>query len=147
MKVATAFPSNYLRAADLDGRTPNVTISHVKNENIGDDLKLVVYFEGKDKGLVLNKTNATTIVELTGQDDTDNWKGFRVKLFVAKVEYQGKRVPAIRIEEPAAAGAAARPKPTEPVEAPDDSDIPFSWLVGMILPLGMAAHLAAAVLA
>ena len=93
MKVNAAFPSNYLRAADLDGKTPNVTISHVKSENIGDDLKLVVYFEGKDKGLVLNKTNATTIVELTGQDDTDNWKGYRVKLFTAKVEYQGKRVP------------------------------------------------------
>lgn len=145
MKITDAFPSKYLRAADLDGRTPNVTIARVASENIGDDSKLVVYFEGKDKGVVLNKTNATTIVELAGDDDTDNWAGCRVKLITMKVEYQGKRVPAIRIEEADAQGATPQ-KPGPVAVAIDDDDIPFSWLVAALIPAGFAAHFAASFL-
>lgn len=138
MKLDKAFPSNYLKAADLDGKEPTVTIKAVKSENIGEDLKLVVYFDGKDKGLVLNKTNANSIADLTGKDDTDDWPGYRVKLITAKVEYQGKRVPAIRIEEPDPANGHghAKPKPQsryvtphppppEPDVVPTDEDIPF----------------------
>lgn len=133
MKLSQAFPSNYLRAADLDGREPTLTIAEVITENIGDERKLVVKFVGKDKGLVLNKTNANSIAEITGAEDTDDWTGHKVKLFTAKVEYQGKRVPAIRIDAPA--GKPSRVV-EEPVEAPDDDSIPFSWAF-WLLPVSM----------
>jgi hypothetical protein len=61
----------------------------------------VIFFKGKDKGLVLNKTNWSALVDITGEEDSDDWEGKKVKLVTRKVEYQGKRVPAIRIEEPA----------------------------------------------
>lgn len=131
MKSTDIFPSKYLSAKDLDGREPVVSINRAVMETVGDDRKIVVYFDGKDKGLVLNKTNFSAIEDITGQDDTDNWPGYKVKLVTRKVEYQGKRVPAIRIEDPPSAPGSRRqsaPEATyEPttVETPDDSDIPF----------------------
>lgn len=125
MDINKAFPSNYLKASDLDGRTPNVTIDRMEMETVGEDNKMVLYFAGKDKGLVLNKTNANTIADILGSTDTDDWVGKRIKLITAKVEYQGKRVPAIRVEEADQAAAEQLRRKPEPVTAPDDSDIPF----------------------
>jgi len=142
MKSTDIFPSNYLRAADLNGREPVVTISHVEMKTIGDDQKLVVYFVGKEKGVVLNKTNFSAIEEISGEDDTDNWTDVRVRLVTRRVEFQGKRVDAIRIEPPPLQKAASngskpapRPvaKPTPVAEldpdvatdADPDDEIPF----------------------
>lgn len=100
MKIGKAFPSNYIKSDDLDGRRVVVTIDRVELEKIGDDEKPVLYFKGKDRGLVLNKTNAATIVEITGSDDTDDWHGHPIVLFPSKTEFQGKRVPCIRVDDP-----------------------------------------------
>lgn len=128
MKSSDIFPSKYLRAADLDGREPIVTISKAVLETLGDERKVVVYFTGKEKGLVLNKTNFNAIEEISGEDDTDNWGGTKVKLFTAKVEFQGKRVPAVRIDSPsdhkrATAERAARD--VEPANPDDEDPLPF----------------------
>lgn len=126
-----AFPSKYLSSADLEDATPVVTISKIVTETVGDDSKLVAYFVGKDKGVVLNKTNANSLAELAKSDDTDDWPGTRVMLVVVKVEFQGKRVPAIRMEAPPRVkGKKAEPVPVvepepEYVEAPDEDSIPF----------------------
>ena len=121
MKASDVFPSKYLRAADLQGKEPIVTIARVDMETLGDERKPVVYFTGKEKGLVMNKTNWNALQDICGDEDSDNWTGSKVKLYTAKVEYQGKRVAAIRIDEPT---AAARPAP--PVEShDDDSTVPF----------------------
>lgn len=124
MKGTDVFPSKYLRAGDLDGHEPIVTIDRVVMETIGDDRKSVVYFKGKDKGLVLNKTNWNAIEDITGEEDSDNWRGHKIKLVTRKVEYQGKRVPAVRIEEPTTAAAKPAPEP-EPVDDLDEESIPF----------------------
>jgi hypothetical protein len=99
--INEAFPSNYLKAADLKGRNVLVTMSHADYEMIGDDKKLVLYFEGKDKGMVLNKTNASNIAAAYG-DETDDWKGQPIVLFEAMVDFQGKTVAAIRLRMPQA---------------------------------------------
>lgn len=128
MNINTAFPSNYLKADDLGKSRPVVTISDVRVEKVGEDEKPIVYFEGKEKGLVLNKTNAATIAELADSSETDDWSGVRVRLYATKVDFQGRRVLAIRIEEaPAAPRSVRQPEPEpEPdfVEVGDD-EIPF----------------------
>lgn len=135
MNVNEAFPSNYLRAADLQGREATVSISHVTMEEIGQtkEPKPVLYFTGKEKGIILNKTNATNISAAYGPD-TDDWTGKFVTLFTAWVDFQGRSVEAIRVRP--GGGKAAKPavkppvngKPapaqTPPAEDPDDS-IPF----------------------
>src|SRR5688572_18882559 len=98
MKIGSAFPSDYLKAADLAGRSVRVTIESVTTEKVGNDQKAILHFVGKDKGLVLNKTNANRIVEATGSDETDDWEGWSITLYSCKVDYQGKRVDAIRVD-------------------------------------------------
>jgi hypothetical protein len=71
MRISSAFPSKYLKAADLQGRQVNVLMSHVETETIGDDDRPVLYFQGKEKGLILNKTNANSISAVYGDDTED----------------------------------------------------------------------------
>lgn len=109
MRVSEAFPSNYIKAGDLNGGSPRVVINHVKLEDIGDDRKPVVYFKGKEKGLVLNKTNANNIATLYG-DDMDDWSGKEIVLFPAMVDFQGRTVEAIRVR-----GVQAKDRKADPI--------------------------------
>jgi arabinogalactan endo-1,4-beta-galactosidase len=130
MRISDAFPSNYLKASDLQGRNVTVTISHVDMETLGQDTRPVLYFKGKEKGLVLNKTNATNIAQMYG-DDTEDWSGGEVILYEAMVDFQGKTTPAIRVRVPPRRPAAAnRTAPQTEVtsgHAPDDlsDQVPF----------------------
>lgn len=130
--INEAFPSNYLKASDLKGAQPVVLIDRVEFEPVGRDkeMKPIVYFDGKEKGLVLNKTNAKTIINLTGSAETEDWNGFALRLYATHVEFAGESVEAIRIKAAPASGhaPAARRRPVEPEPEPpsiDDSDIPF----------------------
>jgi hypothetical protein len=99
MRISSAFPSQYLKAADLGGRRIKVSISHVGMEDLGGDLKPILYFISKEKGLVLNKTNANAISQAYG-DDTDAWSAQIIELYEATVEFQGRQVQAIRVHVP-----------------------------------------------
>lgn len=99
MKVSEAFPSKYIAASDLDGRNVRVTIKHVEIEKIGDDTKPVIYFQGKQKGLVCNKTNSKAIAAVYG-DEMDDWAGCELILFPIVTDYQGKPVDAVRVRQP-----------------------------------------------
>lgn len=96
MKIGTAFPSNFVKCDDLQGRPIQVKMNYVKFEDIGGDNKPVLYFLGKERGLVLNKTNANMIAELYG-DETDAWSNQVIELFPSKTDFQGKRVDCIRV--------------------------------------------------
>lgn len=127
MRVSQAFPSNYLKAADLQDRAVRVTISGYKMEAIGEDQKPVIYFKGKEKGLVMNKTNANNIAAEYG-DDMDMWQGKDIVLFSAWVDFQGKSVEAIRVRKPQPKDqeGAPAPQPKQPAPAGDMNDeIPF----------------------
>lgn len=140
MNINSAYPSNYLKADDLQGRAITLTIDRVEMESVGQgrnkEEKPVVYFKGKEKGLVLNKTNAKTIANLYG-GETDEWEGKAITIRPAEVEYQGEMVLSIRVSlQKPAAGAPAKPvvaRPTAPEPEPEDpastdiapDDIPF----------------------
>ena len=111
MDINSCYPGTYLKASDLAGRTVPVLVEKVQIEDIGGEDKPVLYFSGKDRGLVLNKTNAGVIAALYGPE-TDEWAGAKLKLYPTKVNYQGQMVDAIRI------------RGQEPTEAPTD-EVPF----------------------
>ena len=123
MNINSAFPSNYLKASDLGESQPIVTIDRVEIEPVGRDkeMKPVVYFQGKTKGIVLNKTNAKKIAELASSPNTEDWRGVQIKLYATEVEFGGEHVEAIRVKA-ATNGAARRPAP---VAQHDDEEIPF----------------------
>lgn len=97
MNINDVFPSNYLKASDLQGRKLKLTISDVSIEQLGNDNKPVVYFEGKEKGLVLNKTKAQ-ILASAFSPETDGWKGREIAIYPTKVSFQGQMVDSIGLE-------------------------------------------------
>ena len=133
MKINEVFPSKYLKASDLQDREIAVTMAHVELDKLGDDTRPVLYFKGKEKGLVLNKTNANNIASRYG-DDTDEWFGHQIILYPAMVDFQGKTTEAIRVRVP-----KGQPQPqrerivAESPQAPppparddfEDRDVPF----------------------
>jgi hypothetical protein len=63
--------------------------------------KLVLFFAGSSKGLVLNMSNGDTLFDMTGQEDPEEWIGQSVELYVDEtVNYAGKRVGGIRLRKP-----------------------------------------------
>ena len=104
MKVTMAsiydeFPSKFLKSSDLKGEVARVKIKEVVREQIGNDNKLVMYFAGKEKGMVLNKTNALTIADAYSPD-YEQWTGAEIEVFTMKVEMQGRMVDGLRIRVP-----------------------------------------------
>lgn len=103
MKISKAFPSRFIKAADLDGKPQVFTILTVNMEMIGQgsdaEEKPIVFFDETDQGLVLNKTNANMITELLGTDETNGWKGKRICLYPTRVQFGSKMVDSIRVKE------------------------------------------------
>jgi hypothetical protein len=133
MDIGGAFPSNYIKAADLKGRSTVVEIDRVEFEPVGKDkeMKPVVYFAGKEKGMVLNKTNASKIVSITGSSQTEDWAGSSILIYPTETEFAGETVDCVRIKPvPAQARASQRPAPMpveqeQPAAPLTDDDIPF----------------------
>lgn len=118
MNINDVYPSKYVAAADLKDGNARVIIARVEVEKIGDDTKPVLYFKGKQKGLVLNKTNSKTIASIFG-DETDDWTGGELILFPIMTDYQGKPVEAIRVRAPQ---PKDNPKPVQQSAPRDDAD-------------------------
>ncbi len=100
MNINSAFPSDYLRADDLKGRQVKVTIEGVTVEKLGEDTKPVLHFVGKDKGLVLNKTNAMLIASAYGPE-TEGWVSKEIEVRPDKTSFGGRIVDCLRVSIPA----------------------------------------------
>ena len=145
MLVSTTYPeqSTHVAALDLRGQRHVVEISHVTTVNFDNkdnttETKLVVHMKGKEKTLVLNKTNASCLASWYG-DNTDMWCDKRFEMYPTKVDFGGKMVDAIRLAPPpgqpmnagdaaqAVGAAAAQAQAPIPTAAPPDLDdsIPF----------------------
>lgn len=132
MNANEMFPSKYLKASDLGEHTPIVTIESVSVESLGSEEekenKPVIYFEGKEKGLVCNKTNWNTVMGLFG-DETEDWIGKKIKLVTAEVAFKGKMTLSIRISSikvPQTAKGGSKPVETQRAEDEADTDsVPF----------------------
>lgn len=137
--IQDSFPSKYLKASDLKGQQPVVTIDRVDFEPVGQarEMKAVVYFQNKDKGVVLNKTNANKITEIIGSALTEEWRGQQIRIYPSVTTFQGEEVECIRVKPVAANSQRMRmtPQPPPPAPAPEpdhahsapltDDDIPF----------------------
>jgi hypothetical protein len=109
-------------------------MANVEREEIGQEKKLVLYLKGKEKGIVLNKTNANTIGDFYG-DDSDDWYDQPLILFSIRTEFQGKPVDGLRVRIPTARDnkparredpISSGPPAGHPAAAPmTDDDIPF----------------------
>lgn len=110
MNIEDLYPRKWLNAADLAGRAVTVTIAGVTLEQVRNprtnraEPKPAVAFAGKQKRLLLNKTQAYALAGLCGKE-TDNWIGRQVTLSPA-VAPNGAQT--IAVTAPAAGAATAR---------------------------------------
>ena len=124
LKGSLLFPSKYLSHVDLQGKDFTLTIEHVNVDELQmvggkKEKKPLVSFKGAQKKLVLNKTNATIIADLYGNEVT-GWFGKRITLYPTTCRFGANTEKCIRVREavpPAskndAAMAAQDPPPAE----------------------------------
>jgi hypothetical protein len=111
--IGEMYPGRFLKALD-DVPPPPEGIDDLTIANLDEvemetrkgvkEKKWVLFFSTLEKGLVLNKTNATTLARAFGSN-SDDWIGHRVGLRVQDVQFGSDLVPAIRIVIPKAVPA------------------------------------------
>ena len=123
---------SFLKQEDLQGKTPRVVIASVEMEDVKDndsgktEKKLIAHFVGKDKALILNRTNCETLEDITGTDDYASWTGHAVVLWTdPTVKFGGKTVGGLRIRAVQAAAPPPPPPPPREVGEDDGDSIPF----------------------
>ena len=97
--------AQYLKKEDLsdpvDTELLLVQEEKVTTPGKGTKNRLVAYFDGLSKGLVLNMANCEILDQMTGTDDPNEWKDVAVQLYVdPDVTYGGKKTGGIRIRKP-----------------------------------------------
>jgi hypothetical protein len=105
------YGNRYLAASDLNGETLRCRIGRVdlvelKEKDGTTKRKFAVYFEGVEKALILNKTNATKLAAACGKDRS-KWIGVEVELYA---EMTGLGKEGVRI------------RPLKPITASDLND-------------------------
>ena len=96
--------AQYLKKEDLS-EPVDAELLFVKEEKVtapGKDTKtrLVAYFNGQSKGLVLNTANCEILAQITGTDDPNGWEDVALQLYVdPDVKYGGKKIGGIRIRK------------------------------------------------
>jgi len=90
----------YLKSEHLQGRRVTVTIASYQREMLGQGSdakeKTVLYFQGKAKGMALNRINEDRLVDMFG-DEMDDWVGQKITLGTERTQYQGKTVDGLRV--------------------------------------------------
>lgn len=128
MKRDEAFPSKYLKAADIPEEGRVFTIKDVEEEDFKQDgiteTKVLLYFRECEKGLILNKTNGNTVFDLCGED-TDDWPGKKIKLITGVTTFNGKTVDCIRVSTKPVAARKAAPVPVASEADDEDDGVPF----------------------
>jgi hypothetical protein len=99
------YGSKYLGVADLKDGEPRfkigkVEVAELREKNGTTKRKYVVWFDGVEKGLVLNKTNATKLADAYGKEPS-RWIGQIVQLYTEDTPYgKGVRVRPLRKPPP-----------------------------------------------
>jgi hypothetical protein len=130
MDVSSYLGGSFLTHTDLLQSSQVWTIREVKEEMVGTDVKVVVYFAEHQKGLGLNRINLRAITQDYGVN-TNFWIGKPVELFRDKTQFQGQLVDCVRVRipPPAAPPAEQPPQQQQPGELEyvpaKDIDAPF----------------------
>ena len=103
-RINDMFPKKHLTPVDLGINSVNITIERVNqvevfDQNLNQFKKVwALFFKGKNKYMILNPTNANMLKEIFGSDDSDDWTGKKIVIYVADIKVAGKKVKALRIK-------------------------------------------------
>lgn len=138
-KISEMRESKFLKKEDV-GRGTLATISGCQQHNVAmegasPEHKWTLSFHELDKPLVLNSTNIQLCAQICQSEDTDHWTGKKIVLYTdPNVSYGGKLVGGIRVRAPKPSAVVVPPTTPPPIELTDD-DIPFAWMLPLVLPM------------
>jgi hypothetical protein len=121
------FDSAYVGNWDLQGRDLVVTIARIvpgelaKAGTSKKDKAPIVFFKGKEKGMVLNKTNMKIIGGIVGSFKVKDWLGHAITLYPTTCQFGPNTVDCIRVRPQAPKGRngkATAPPPPPPEDPP-----------------------------
>lgn len=103
MKMSLMFPSDFVKAGDLDGKDATKTIKAVTMDELTmsggrKETRPVIRFSDAEKKLVLNKTNATAIAGMYG-NETDAWIGKKITMYPTETQFGSETVDCIRVRK------------------------------------------------
>lgn len=129
MKINEMLPSTYLKQSDFNESGFIVTITGIEHKNVArpdeeEELKYILNFKEFDRGMVLNSTNINACAKACESDDTDDWIGKEVIVYVdPNVGFAGKTTGGLRIKKYTEPKAPTAPVKRQPIAEP--SDAPF----------------------
>ena len=112
MDINEFFPSATLKAEDIGNKRLELEIERVERGDESVDFKPVLHFVGKDKAMVLNKTNSMSLASSFGTT-VESWAGNMLILCTHKVNFNGKVVAGLKVD------------PVTAMPDDDGGDIPF----------------------
>lgn len=94
------YPGRFLKSGDLLGKKVTVVINDVTIDELegekGKKVQGILYLRGKDKQIVLNKTNGICLKAMFGRKLGD-WIGKRIVIFQSQTRFGADTVDCIRI--------------------------------------------------
>lgn len=141
-KTSEMIPSNYLKQSDFP-EDYIVTVRNVERKNIAmegkpPEFKWLLSFKEFEKPMVLNSTNIHAMEKACESDDTEDWLGKEVIVYVDEnVSFGGELVGGLRIKKhkaptapvsprtPTRQTAAAQPRSDAGYERPEPDDVNY----------------------
>lgn len=111
--VRSMYDSEYVAAWDLQGKDQVVTIAKVipgelsKAGTSKKDRAAIVFFEGRAKGMVVNKTNRKLIAGIVGSYKAKAWVGATIAIYPTTCSFGPNTVDCIRVRPTAPRGRGA----------------------------------------
>lgn len=94
------YPGRFLKSGELLGKKVTVKIADIQIDELegekGKKIQGIIFLEGKDKQIVLNKTNGLCLRGMFGAKLTE-WVGKRITIFQDQTKLAGELVDCIRI--------------------------------------------------
>ena len=116
------YGGKFMKAEDVQGKPFKDTIERVVGEKMQDGrLRAVVYFQGREKGIVLNATRHKFVVGLAKSKDSADWVGLTVGVRAGVTDFGGKDVGCIVFEAP----PKTAPQKAEEIAADLNDNIPW----------------------
>lgn len=106
MRIGEMKESAYLKKEDFGTQGKNMVIERLDSTDVSakdqpEEMKHIIFFQGIEKGMVLNWTNIQLIAQVVGSEETDNWSGKQINLYEdPTISFGGKIVGGIRVRAP-----------------------------------------------
>ncbi len=99
------FVKKHLTPDDLEGKSVNIAIKDVRQVSVYDFKKkakvnkFAMFFPATKKYMILNETNWDLLTEIFGSDDSEDWLGHKVVIFVEEIMVAGKPMRTLRFTD------------------------------------------------